>query len=227
MQATRRRLQPGESAMNLSLRSIAGREMRASASAGGSLATERRLHGMSDCGRRCARLPLAGLRGYEPQLPRQPDGQDQLPPVAGASHFAARLDVPPRDGNPYTVHVADEDVMVAERLDVLDLDQVVIFHGGPPSTGPPPPPDHLRRSALHLSPRRDPGQGGGCAATSVSCVEPARAGTAARGSGSRPSVQVQHRSRTSNPIRAARSLRTSGCSGSKSKTSRRPSSYST
>src|SRR5437773_11685758 len=119
--------------MNLSLRSIAGWEVRASASAGGSLATERRLSGMSDWGRRCTRSPRAGLRSDEPQLPRQPDRQDQLPPVAGASHFAARLDVPPRDGNTYTVHVADEGVMVAERLDVLDLDQVVIFHGGLPA----------------------------------------------------------------------------------------------
>src|SRR5439155_27298390 len=38
---------------------------------------------------------------------------------------------------------ADEGVMVAERLDVLDLDQVVIFHGGLPAP-------------VHRSPRSPP-----------------------------------------------------------------------
>src|SRR5437899_1381072 len=102
---------------------------------------------MSDCGRRCARLPVAGVRGDEPQLLRQPDGQDQLPPIARASDFAPRLDVPMWDSDPHTIHVADEDVMVAERLDVLDLDQVVIFHGGLP------PPFHCFPQITSAAPR--------------------------------------------------------------------------
>src|SRR5262249_48461935 len=87
-------------------------------------------------------MPHAGLRGEESQLARQPRRQHQLAAVAGTSHLASRLDAPSWHGDPPRAHVKDENAIVTERLDVLDLDQVVIFHGGLParnSASPRPP----------------------------------------------------------------------------------------